>query len=148
MGHHIRAIIGTYASIQKLADSWNYAQEIKLPQNYGMIFVTDTLLDEIDEFIDIPVDFSYSELDYLSTTLEYVLKQYSLHTQLAYLETDYAGGVGTQAGMLYENGKVCIAPHSGKGIINRLLRELGIRCLPGKDEFDTLNLGKYRHMPQ
>ena len=109
MGHCIRAIIGTYQSIQKLANDWVYAKEIELPQGYGMIFLTD---------------------------------------ELAYVETDYFGGIGTQGGVLYENGRIRIAPHSGDGTINLLLRELGVKCLANKDEFDSLNLGNYRHMTE
>ena len=35
---------------------------------------------------------------------------------------------------------------SGEGTINLLLRELGVSCVRDKDEFDSLNLGNYRHM--
>lgn len=52
----------------------------------------------------------------------------------------------TQGGVLYKNGQICIAPRSGEGTINILLRELGVRCEPNKDEFDSLNLGIYRRM--
>ena len=64
------------------------------------------------------------------------------------METDYFGGIGTQGGVLYENGRIRIAPHSGDGTINLLLRELGVKCLANKDEFDSLNLGNYRHMTE
>lgn len=76
-----------------------------------------------------------------------LLQEYSSHTKFAYIETDYFGGVGTQGGVLYENSRVAIEPRSGAGTINLILRELGVACVPGKDEFDSLNLGKYRHMP-
>lgn len=148
MGHCIRAIIGTYQSIQKLANDWVYAKEIELPQGYGMIFLTDELLDDITELYDVPDDFCYSELDYFTIATDQLLQQYTFHTKLAYVETDYFGGIGTQGGVLYENGRIRIAPHSGNGTINLLLRELGVKCLANKDEFDSLNLGNYRHMTE
>ena len=44
MGHCVRAIIGAHKDIQRIENDW-LAKEMKLPQGYGMIFLTDTLLD-------------------------------------------------------------------------------------------------------
>lgn len=41
MGHCIQAIIGKHKSVEKIADNWNCAQEIELPQGYGMVFKTN-----------------------------------------------------------------------------------------------------------
>ena len=125
MGHCIQAVIGTHESIRTLTDNWNSAREIVLPQGYGMVFLTSSLFDDIT-----------------------ALRRYSLHTKLVYCETDYSGGMGTQAGVFFENGKISIEPCSGEGTINRLLKELGVRCEAGMDAFDSLNLGQYRHMPE
>lgn len=75
------------------------------------------------------------------------MERYSFRTRLAYIETDYFGGAGTQSGVLYENGKISVGPRSGEGTINFLLKELGVWHYPDRDEFDMLGLGKYRHMP-
>ena len=75
------------------------------------------------------------------------LEGYSCCRPLAYIETDYFGGCGTQAGVLVEKGRVAVPPVEGAGTIDRLLAALGVRCLPGKDEFDSLGLGSFRHMP-
>lgn len=148
MGHCIQVIIGTHAAIQNIANDWIYAQEIELPQGYGMIFLTNALLDDITELFDIPdEEFGYPMLNYFTVAADQLLQEYSFRTKLAYVETDYFGGVGTQAGVLYENGRISIEPCSGAGTINLLLKELGVWCVPGKDEFDSLNLVKYRHMP-
>ena len=74
------------------------------------------------------------------------MQEYSLHTRLAYIETDYFGGVGTQGGVLWENGQIIIQPRSGEGTINLLLKELGFMCIGDLDAFDSLSLGNYRHM--
>lgn len=148
MGHYIQAIIGVHEIVQKLADDWVCAEEIKLPQGYGMVFMTNALLDDLTELFDVPDEFCYPELDFFTVAAERFLQQYSFRTKLAYIETDYFGGVGTQAGVLYENGRVSIGPRSGDGTINLLLKELGVWCEPGKDAFDSLNLGRYRHMPE
>lgn len=146
MGHNISAIIGRQSTIQKLADTWISAPVIELPQEFAMVFLTDTLIESIEELNHISDDFCCPELCNFSIIAEQLLQEFSLHTRLAYIETDYFGGVGTQGGVLYENGKILIKPRSGEGTINEMLKELGVSCMRGLDEFDSLKLGNYRHM--
>lgn len=147
MGHCIQAIIGTRRSVQELTHDWACAEQVVLPQEYVMIFLTDTLFDRITERSNKSDRDLSPVLTYLTEAIHLFLQQYSLHGRLAYIETDYFGGVGTQAGALYENGQLQIAPCSGEKTINLLLSALGVQCEPGKDAFDSLNLGQYRHMP-
>ena len=137
MGHCVRAIIGAHKDIQRY---W-LAKEIKLPQGYGMIFLTDALLDNIGELFESANEPSDSE-----TVTSFLLQEYSFHTKLAYIEADYFGGIGTRSGILYENGNISIPLCGGEGAINILLRELGVWREVNKDEFDSLNLGIYRRM--
>ena len=51
MGHCVRAIIGVHKDMQRIENDW-FAKEIKLPQGYGMIFLTDALLDDIGELFE------------------------------------------------------------------------------------------------
>ncbi len=148
MGHCIQAVIGTHESIRTLTDNWDSAREIVLPQGYGMVFLTSSLFDDITAFFDVLDEERDLGLDYFTVAIEQFLRRYSLHTKLVYCETDYSGGMGTQAGVFFENGKISIEPCSGEGTINRLLKELGVRCEAGMDAFDSLNLGQYRHMPE
>ena len=67
MGHCIQVIIGTHAAIQNIANDWIYAQEIELPQGYGMIFLTNALLEDITELFDVPdEEFGYPALNYFT----------------------------------------------------------------------------------
>ena len=149
MGHCIRAIIGTHETVQKIADDWVRAKEIELPQGFGMIFCTVKLLEDIEELMESSGesidDPNIPELEYYDAAAKELMETYSFRTKLAYIETDYFGGMGTQAGLLYENGKPA-APQNGEGAINALLKELGVWCKPDKDEFEMLGLGKYWHM--
>lgn len=149
MGHCIRAIIGTHEDVHKIADAWVRAKEIELPQGFGMVFCTTVLLEDIEELMESSgevIDYSlFPELEYFNASVKELMESYSFRTKLAYIETDYFGGTGTQAGILYENGKPA-APKNGEGAINALLKELGVWRKPDKDEFDMLGLGKYRHM--
>ncbi len=146
MGHNISAIIGRRNTIQKLADTWIDASVIELPQEFAMVFLTNTFIESIEESYHISDVFCCPELDSYSTIAEQLLQEYSLHTRLAYIETDYFGGVGTQGGVLWENGQIIIQPRSGEGTINLLLKELGVICIGDLDAFDSLSLGNYRHM--
>ena len=97
MGHSIRAIIGKHEVIQRLENDW-YAKEISLPQGYGMIFLTDALLDNIAELFE-----SENESSAPEVVTNWLLQEYSFRTRLAYIEADYFDGIGTRSGVLYEN---------------------------------------------
>lgn len=60
----------------------------------------------------------------------------------AVIETDYHGGSGSQIAAVYENERL-IMPATCGGI-NSALKLIGVRSAAGSDEFDTINLGKYR----
>ncbi len=59
------------------------------------------------------------------------------------IDTDYFGGVGEQRAVLYKNGQALFASQAPDAI-NQVLRRWGVKAENGKDEFDTLGLGKYR----
>lgn len=61
-------------------------------------------------------------------------------TRFALLETAYFGGIGSQQAVVYELDTQLLLSDS----INAALRLLGVTCRAGLDEFDTLELGKYR----
>ena len=79
---------------------------------------------------------------------------------LAYIETDYFGGWGTQAALVWQDGRVLLGPltHSDDNPaqkrtplaslpINTALRALGVvRAADKHDEFDTLGLGEFRDL--
>ena len=88
-----------------------------------------------------------SPLAWFSPQAAWLMESVSLRTRLAYIETDYFGGTGTQAGVLYEDGRVSLGPENGGGTIETLLEALGVRPSPGQDRFAALELGRYRRMP-
>lgn len=146
MAHCIRAIIGK-EPVRKFANDWVSAKAIELPQGFAMVFMTDELLDDMEELSVLSGDMFPSELDYFTEAVDDIMKRYSSGDKLAYIETDYFGGYGTQGGVLYENGKIAIPPQKCEGgTINALLREMGVWCKDGNDEFDMLTLGNYRRM--
>ncbi len=148
MGHCISAIIGRREDVCRIAEQMIHADLIELPQGFGMILMTDKLLRDVEELAEVSDEIVFPGLDRFTEAVRELMERYSFHTKLAYIETDYFGGVGTQGGLLYESGCCVVAPRSSEtGVINALLSELGVRREPGKDEFDSLGLSKYRRMP-
>ena len=150
MGHMIHAIIGKKDVIDKIAGDWINAQTRELPQGYSLLFLTNALYDSIEELSEnenMEKIEDFEDMVCYTTPVVHLLKQYSFRSQLIYIETDYVGGYGTQAGALFENGKVTAGPASSDRIINQLLRAIGVYREHGKDEFDSLHLGIYRRMP-
>lgn len=148
MGHSIKAVIGKRSDVQRLAEDWVHAKLIELPQEFGMVPMTIRLLEDIEELMELSGSGFESELYGLDGSVVWLLENYSFHTKLAYIETDYFGGFGTQGGVLYENSREKIAPKTGNGTINILLKELGAWRKPDRDEFDCLELGKYRYIEE
>jgi hypothetical protein len=96
----------------------------------------------------------------LTPEIREVIKVLSFKGKCAYIETAYFGGIGAQVSETWENGKKIDGPlisYDGinnkmeyesvtivEGSINQTLKNMGVQCQEGKDEFDTLGLGKFR----
>lgn len=163
MSHTIRAIIGKADTVGKLSTSWLDANTVEIGQGFALLKIHDELLDAINELINTQGEDPFPEFRYLSASLHTLLIHHSFRDQLTYIETDYFGGTGSQAAILYENGKIKTAPqltqdvwdentrtHSqipqGTRAINHVLKFMGVWCKPGKDEFAMLGLDQHRKM--
>jgi hypothetical protein len=96
MGHVLHAVIGPKASLSAFAGNWHGARVIDLPQSFGLVPLTSSLHDDIVELASIDRPDPIPGFERLSAGLEEVLRQASNIGQLAYIETDYFGGIGTQ----------------------------------------------------
>lgn len=74
---------------------------------------------------------------------------------LAYLETNYFGGMGFQSAALWNGGRLVIRPSKlnvaldgpvawSERPINRVLAAMGVVRVEARDEFDSFGLGFYR----
>ena len=146
MGHHIRAVVGKRETVLALSRGWEETEAVELPQDFALLFLTDGLWDRIEETFPGPEQPDSPVLTAWDGAVARFLREGSRDFPLGYIETDYFGGHGTQAGVLLERGEVVLGPAEGEGTINRVLRALGVVSKAGQDEFDTLGLGSYRHM--
>lgn len=68
----------------------------------------------------------------------------SPQTEYILISTDYAGGIGKQYAAILQDLKPSISTIQS---INDALKHIGIIAREGLDEFDTINLSKYRSTP-
>ena len=159
MAHSLPAIIASSQPLKEIADRFQHAHLVPLPDDFAMIPVTKELLDELEiEFAD-EIDTSSTapsseEFSYLMNGLHALLCEISRRTPVAYIETDYFGGDGSQSGAAYVDGSQVAASSDRKTPsdrddksswpINRALSYLGIRTTIFNDAFDKLDLRRFR----
>ena len=146
MGHCIQVFIGKNYIIEKMASDWIFTDTVFLKQQFAMIYLTEKLFDDMEELSDLENTLDYDMFVLFTSAIQEIMQYYSRNGMLAYLETDYFGGTGTQAGVLFEKGDMTVKPVEGEGTINYILERMGVYRERGKDEFDSLGLGRYRTM--
>ncbi len=158
MGHAIAAFIGHYAALHTAIRSLPHVHLIALAQDYGLLPVSEAFYDALAAQAPSPQPDKYPVFVYLSASLITLGEELSHHTPVAYVETDYFGGVGTQAAILWQDGDVygpfstetryerneLIVTAAEQRAINRVLQRLGVRRETAKDEFEALGLRRYR----
>jgi hypothetical protein len=100
----------------------------------------------LDILYPVQGDFDPS-MNYLSSALKKTLSKLSSQAPVAFIETEYFGGTGTQAATVYDQGHCVMSPISEEtGPISRALSILGVTILPGHpDEFSTAGLNRHRN---
>ncbi len=163
MGHSIRAVLGKADVIDTFSSAWILAESKTLNQGFALSLIPDQLLDDIDELVESRLTISFEQFNFLTASLHEILIDQSFRAKIAYIETDYFGGIGTQAAVLYENGQIQKGPlfseivwdrvesqylkkPDGIEAINQVLQNMGVWCKDGRDEFDMLGLPNYRSM--
>lgn len=161
MGHYIQVVIGKEEIIDKFQDKWIHAHKLLLKQGFALVPLTKDLFDDITELVDNKQETQYVQFNYLNSSINELLKSESHKGALAYLETEYFGGSGVQVAILYKNQQINLGPlktervwnqklmsyetiPQGKNAINKVLEEMGVSKIGGKDEFDSVELGFYR----
>lgn len=143
MVHSIRAIVGPLEVITNVMHAAGSPRATDLPSGMAIIplgepqiamLAGDDSRERIAGFGD------------LSSGLERRLAALAARGAFAYIETEYWGGTGGQGAAVFSPGiaPVHFTEPTQANPINSALRSLGVRALPGVDEFDTLGLGRFR----
>lgn len=150
MGHYISGIVAPLSLLREFSIKKALHPPAHLHEELGFLPLSDSHLDTL-----FPEQGGFDEgMLYLSAALIETLLELSHKAPLAYIETNYVGGTGSQAATMYTEGRCLMKPEntevgsltkSRNGPISEALRRLGIVRGPGDyDEFDTVGLGRFR----
>jgi hypothetical protein len=135
MAYTLQALIGEVTDVKCAAPS--DAVVIALPQSMGLVPFSRSMRDAhgisllplTDEGTDIP---------------EGVQAIAARAKKIAYVEAEFFGGAGTQASVVWEEGRLLFGPVVADDAINQALRMLGVAKKEHLDEFAELSLGRHR----
>jgi hypothetical protein len=160
MGHVLHAVIGPMPCVSAFACCWNQARLVPLPQGFALVPLSGALFDDIRELANIDRPDPFPGFERLSAALEAVLRAVSRHGALAYIETDYFGGCGSQSAVAWSGSRLLSEPFrtettwkgsrfetipDGERAINAILAAVGVWRRGEADCFDMLELGKFRN---
>ncbi|HEY3967843.1 MAG TPA: hypothetical protein VGM05_24990 [Planctomycetaceae bacterium] len=153
MGHFIHGFVAPFASLQQAATTLRNAAVVPLDMGFGFMPVTEKMTAEDDKL-------AFEGLERLTARLSGWAREQSERFPLAYIETEYFGGVGAQAAIVWKQGRIALGPEisrtdelslrSGKQpalherAINRAMRSIDVSRGTEVDEFDALGLGRNR----
>jgi len=147
MGYHLNAILGEYKRLQAVASAMPPAVIVPLAGELGLIPLSEELFDAVNQNSTENYEEAKPQMfTRLSARIASWLKSLSADEIIAYIEAEYFGGAGDQCAVAWRDEIEVLPPTKGKDSINQALRLLGVRAESGKDEFDTVWLGRHRTM--
>jgi len=153
----LEAILARKATLRDAEAGFANVSLIPLHQNICMIPMVDKLLQELEiryhggTRITRPGSQQFSKslfhptFERLIIGVDKFARHLSQRGLVAYVEATFIGGYGGHATMLWEHGERLLPPGDN---INTVLRQLGVVCEPGVDEFETVGLKSYRSSRQ
>ena len=142
MGHCIQAIVSSSSVADSIQRVYPQLPRANAPQAFAILPVE---ADFIDAVTAARPPQSTETFMLLTDGFRDLLCELSLFGRLAYVETDYFGGVGGQGAVVYSNRKVLMEPvWGGIGTINRALELIGVEELRAGDRFAALGLDGVR----
>jgi hypothetical protein len=144
MGHYINGFIARDVDLIAAANQIPNAVVCRLPLGFAFLPFVDSFLDPTE------AAFESESLDRLTMPKAAWAQGHSTSFPIAYIETEYFGGVGSQSSVIWTAGEISFGPiRSGEGpaddgAINRAVRQLGVMRGNAIDEFAALGLGRYR----
>jgi hypothetical protein len=156
MGHNLRAIIGKPSVAEALAARFDGVRRVPLSQGYEMVPLLDRLFDAMAFSAEAAnPETAVGGWSRLGQQVETLLAELSRTSPVAYVYTDYFGGVGEQSALAFVGGRLAtrhggagrVLPWSSSiGPINAALAAIGVVRERGQDEFDSIGLGRHRSM--
>ena len=164
MGHSINAVIGSRGTLARLADRFGTPAPTEIDFDLIILPLNEKRLDRIAVSSGEPFD----GFTYLTPALAESMATDLEDGRALYIETNYFGGAGGQAAALFENGhlvwqeaktskpakempsllsrlRAAFSPPA-KSPINRGLECLGVSATNKRDEFDSIDLARFRSL--
>jgi hypothetical protein len=142
MAHYISGIVGPMDELIRFSRDNGLHLPAELIGDLGFLPLSDEHLDHLfseqGAFDD--------EMTYLSAALKEALRNLTEHSVMAYIETEYFGGQGDQAAVVYYRGECVYGPHRAPiGPISEALGLLGVVTnASDHDAFETAGLCRHR----
>ena len=136
MGHNICALISRKPIDENIFMKYQLA--VAFEDEFAIVILEIDSIFYWSQKLNLSSESLNEKIDWACQLVFYFAKELKM-SKYALIQTDYFAGIGTQSASLYENGTLTIENKS----IN-VLKEIGVKRTPLADEFDTLNLGKYR----
>lgn len=138
LSHHIEAITTKGSIKEELTKPFDIP--VFLQDGFSIVALYPAHIDYWCKKLDIKYD-SKSVIFSDCSVTHYFAKKLGLH-EYAIIMTEYFGGIGEQYASVYRENQL-IMPET-EGGINKALKLIGVVKKNGKDEFDTIQLNKYR----
>ncbi|SCB56225.1 hypothetical protein GA0061105_10153 [Rhizobium aethiopicum] len=151
MSHNVVAVVGSPAAVSAIVDAAGCPEPTTLPFGLAIAPLGDQQIDRLTELQPGP---SHQGFKSLSAALAQAFATASENGQLAYIETAYFGGTGSQAAAAFAEGRMLFSaatpvaqePVRPSHPINTALRLLGVDATGHADEFDALGLHRFRRL--
>jgi hypothetical protein len=166
LDYHLSAIVGFEAVVTASDGRFRELRTAALDNGLALIPVTDELLLELAQDSEMALNKKIPEIAgsvtprRLTPELVSLLLELSVFSPVAFLEAGYQSGAGDQIAILWQAHKIILGPIATSWgrfgqpenkvrladmAINTVLRRMGVRAESGKDEFDTIGLGRKRN---
>lgn len=144
MTHVLCGLILPAQDASNLSAEWNGLPFVALHAGLTLIPLSETALDSLFRFN--AESSSFEGFVYLDAEMLDGLKAASSGRRLAYVETDYFGGVGGQGAVMIEDRHILFGPDWAEiGPINSVLAYFDLpERKNGMDRFDQVGLGRHR----
>lgn len=145
MGHCIHAIVAPLATADTISDLWPELPRLDRDNGFALFPVDAELIDARIAPDRTPTR-TANEFEQLTNGFRTLLQSLSRDGQLAYVETDYFGGIGGQGALVCRDGEEIMPPSwSGSGTINRALKLIGLKRGLLADRFTAAGFAQVRN---
>lgn len=144
MGHVITGLVAAPPLLADMAHRHRLPSPALLAQGLAFLPLRDI---DLDAFLSPPLDGTPEGFSSLSAPLIDYLLTLSLKGPVAYVETDYFAGTGSQGAAVFRDGHLAMQPVTAHtGPINLALAFLGVKARhEQEDEFEAVGLNRFRH---